>query len=103
MHRWHHGRHRREAGGAFSQGGIEHLADAGADTLLVSICDKVHNARRNRDDVGAIGFAVFDRFTAGYDGTRWYYHALLEVFDDRLGSTATVVAALREALERTYS
>jgi (p)ppGpp synthase/HD superfamily hydrolase len=81
---------------------IEHLVDAGADTLLVSICDKIHNARCIRDDVAVIGFAVFDRFTTGYDGTRWYYHALLEVFDNRLGSTAPVVGALREALERTY-
>jgi (p)ppGpp synthase/HD superfamily hydrolase len=81
---------------------IHHLLTADTDTLLVSVCDKIHNARCIRDDLAAIGPDVFDRFTAGYEGTRWYYDALLEVFETRLGPAAPVVIALRDALEKTY-
>jgi hypothetical protein len=35
-------------------------------------------------------------------GGQWYYHALLDVFEARLGSAAPVVVALRNALEATY-
>jgi len=82
---------------------IRHLKTSDPDTLLVSACDKVHNARCIRDDLAAIGPAVFDRFTAGYDGTRWYYQTLLTVFRTRLGRTAPVVVALRDALDATYT
>jgi GTP pyrophosphokinase len=81
---------------------IEHLSTAPADTILVSACDKLHNARCIRDDRATVGPTVFDRFTAGYDGTKWYYHALLEIFERRLGETTPVVSALREALAKTY-
>jgi GTP pyrophosphokinase len=75
---------------------------AETDMLLVSACDKVHNARCIRDDLAAVGLAVFDRFTAGYEGTKWYYGMLLQVFEVRLGRAVPVVVALRDALEATY-
>ena len=34
------------------------------DTLLVSCCDKLHNARAILSDLKTVGFSVFDRFTA---------------------------------------
>jgi len=50
---------------------IRHLRDAPLDTVLVSACDKLYNARAIAADVRSIGLAVFDRFNAGRDGTLW--------------------------------
>ncbi len=59
---------------------LAHLRDAPPDTLLVSACDKLHNARAIAADVRSIGDEVFTRFKAGREGTLWYYGALLDVF-----------------------
>jgi GTP pyrophosphokinase len=59
---------------------IAHLEHAGADVLLVSCADKLHNARSICTDLHTHGLAVFDRFNAGQEGTIWYYSALAETF-----------------------
>jgi len=64
---------------------IAHLATAPADALLVSLCDKVHNARTIAADIERRGEAYFDVFTGGPDGTRWYYRRLLDAFERRSG------------------
>ena len=63
---------------------IEHLDDVGQDVLLVSACDKLHNARAIVSDLSVHGPEVFTRFAGGRDGTLWYYDALAEVFSRRL-------------------
>ncbi|MGI9103596.1 MAG: HD domain-containing protein [Terriglobales bacterium] len=57
---------------------VEHEADP--DVRLVSIADKVHNARSVLADHYEIGDEVFTRFSKGKQGTLWYYRALLEAF-----------------------
>lgn len=60
---------------------VAHLADAPRDALLVSCCDKLHNARAIVSDLeGEAGHGVFGRFKAGPAGTLWYYGALAERF-----------------------
>ncbi len=51
---------------------LAHLARATDGTLLVSACDKLHNARAVVGDLEnpAVGFSAFDRFTGGVDGSR---------------------------------
>lgn len=58
-----------------------------ADSLLVSICDKLHNARTIGIDLRA-GHDVFARFNkdVGRDGVVWYYNELVRIFRARLGS-----------------
>jgi (p)ppGpp synthase/HD superfamily hydrolase len=73
------------------------LRDAPRDTLLVSACDKLHNARAIAADVRSIGADVFTRFKAGRDGTLWYYAALLDVFGARMGEGDPLVVELRAA------
>jgi len=63
---------------------IQHLREAGSDALLVSACDKLHNARSIVSDQRTIGNEMFSRFKAGKDQTLWYYASLAEVFQDRL-------------------
>jgi len=48
----------------------------GADVWLVSLADKVHNARTIVADLRTGGAPTLDRFTGGRDGTVWYYRTL---------------------------
>ena len=59
---------------------IRHLDQVGTDALLVSACDKLFNARAICTDFRSHGAGVFDRFTAGMEGTLWYYRALADAF-----------------------
>ncbi len=62
----------------FIQPGDE--AVAGANTWLVSCADKRHNARAIFTDLRQIGASVFEHFTAGRDGTLWYYGDVASAF-----------------------
>ena len=77
---------------------IAHLAHAPMDTLLVSGCDKLHNARAIAADRRLIGEVVFDRFKAGREGTLWYYDQLLEIFASRMGAESGLVLELTAAV-----
>lgn len=64
---------------------IAHLADVDDTTLLVSGCDKLHNARAILSDLEnpEVGGKVFDRFTGKRKGTLGYYQSLAEIFTKR--------------------
>jgi GTP pyrophosphokinase len=59
---------------------IAHLQHAPAAVHLVSIADKLHNARAILADYRTLGDTLWARFNGGRDGTLWYYQALLRVF-----------------------
>lgn len=60
---------------------IHHLKEnSDEETRIVSLADKVHNARTVLLDYIEIGESVFQRFTAGKEGTMWYYRALVDGF-----------------------
>lgn len=61
---------------------IAHLESAPAETLLVSACDKLHNARAIIQDLET-GHDVFARFTGERDGTLAYYYSLARIFVER--------------------
>lgn len=81
---------------------LAHLADADDDTLLVSGCDKLHNARAIVDDLERpqVGKRVFERFTGGRDGTLTYYRLLADLFTQR---DAAMAPALELAVERLHA
>lgn len=63
---------------------IAHLAkEAGADSLLVSAADKLHNARAIVRDVRRDGPAVWNRFNAKAPDILWYYEELAAIFATR--------------------
>lgn len=75
---------------------LKHLVDASDDTLLVSACDKLHNARAIVQDLEnpAVGTGVFDRFKAGRDGTLAYYESLTRTYVARGLAVAPVLDAV---------
>lgn len=81
---------------------IERLAVEADEVLLVSACDKLHNARAIVQDLQDpdIGTAVFERFTGERDGTLAYYYSLAALFTQRKipasAHLASVVARLHE-------
>jgi hypothetical protein len=78
---------------------IEHIPAMAADAALVSICDKLHNARSIVVDYLTLGDAIFERFNAGKDRTLWYYAEVTKSFmthhrQPASGELDRVVAAL---------
>lgn len=57
-----------------------HLGSASPSVRLVSNADKLHNARSIRSDLRVHGAALWSRFTAGREGTLWYYRSLVHAF-----------------------
>jgi len=81
---------------------IKHLRNEKADALLVSCCDKLHNARAIVTDLEnpQVGRAVFDRFTGKRDGTLRYYHSISGIFTRRKVRAA---AALDAVVKRMHA
>jgi (p)ppGpp synthase/HD superfamily hydrolase len=59
---------------------IAHLPEAPRDALLVSVADKVHNARSILIDLRSEGPAMFERFSGGREGVLWYYRTLVRTY-----------------------
>lgn len=56
---------------------IAHLARAKPDLKLISVADKLHNARCLERDLRQVGDEVWGRFSAPRDATLWYYRAVV--------------------------
>lgn len=69
------------------------LKHEATEQLLVSCCDKLHNARAILTDLHTHGNAVFMRFSASKENTLWYYRELSSVFSKRLKGTGGEVVA----------
>lgn len=76
---------------------LRRLADSGdPDVLLVSACDKLHNARSIVADLRSYGPALWERFTVTDPAEQlWYYQSLADCYPGR------VPPALADAVART--
>jgi (p)ppGpp synthase/HD superfamily hydrolase len=81
---------------------LAHLAEAPGEVVLVSGCDKLHNARAIVGDLRdpAVGTAVFERFTGKRDGTLWYYREIARILAMRHAPMANAVADAVAAMTR---
>jgi hypothetical protein len=61
---------------------LNKLSGKHRDSLLVSLADKVHNARAIRNDYGEIGDELWKRFAGDKNGTIWYYRELARIFSE---------------------
>jgi len=55
-----------------------------AQSLLVSLADKVDNAEAILQDYRVLGDDLWNRFTGGRQGTLWYYRSLSDLFSKAL-------------------
>jgi (p)ppGpp synthase/HD superfamily hydrolase len=62
---------------------LDHLRQADADIRLVSLADKLHNARSIVRDLRQAGPQSLSRFNGGKAGTLWYYHNLVNIFQEK--------------------
>lgn len=59
---------------------LKRLLDEEKDVRLVSLSDKVHNARSLILELRKGNASVWDQFKGGKEGTLWYYNTLKQVF-----------------------
>jgi len=84
---------------------LAHIANAPVPVRLVSNADKLHNARTILLDLRTLGPSLWGRFTAGKDGSLWYYRSLASAFAshgrsplvDELDRTVAEIEALAAA------
>lgn len=80
-----------------------YLADLpGSDpaVLLISIADKLHNARSVLTDWLQCGDEVYCRFTKGKAGTHWYYQEIIKCYRSSGKAPEHLVRELEETVER---
>lgn len=75
---------------------LAHLPEASSSVLLVSVTDKLHNARCILADYREIGEELWNRFKTRKEGTLWYYQELVRVYRQ----SAKLPTALVDELER---
>ena len=80
---------------------LAHLGDASPEVRLVSLADKLHNARSIYRDLQKNGNEIFDKFNGGKAGTLWYYSELAEIFNAR--DSNYMVMELKEVVEKIKS
>lgn len=80
---------------------IEHLWQASDDVLLVSLADKVHNARSILMDYREHGDAIWSRFAGGRDYAAWYLVELARLFAEKRPGPLTdeLARVVREIVE----
>jgi (p)ppGpp synthase/HD superfamily hydrolase len=76
---------------------LRQIATKSTEAILVTSCDKLHNATSILHDLRTVGPAVFERFTADRDGTLLYNRSLVTAPRPR------APAPLAERLELTVS
>ncbi len=81
-------------------GYLARLRTEDPEALLVTACDKLHNTRAIVADLETIGPVVFDRFTAGREGTLWYYREVEAVLRQRGNPVATALSTAVSEMER---
>lgn len=80
---------------------LAHLEDVAPNVLLVSVSDKLHNARAVLRDYRSLGEDLWGRFNGGKGGTLWYYRSLADLYRRRGGVPyAEELGAVVEELER---
>jgi (p)ppGpp synthase/HD superfamily hydrolase len=75
---------------------LERLRSEPEDVRLVSLADKLHNARTIVLDLRQNGEKIYDRFKGGKAGTLWYYRSLVQFFN--ASGPQTLAIELAEAV-----
>lgn len=74
------------------------IAGGSASARLIMAADKLHNAQSMLRDHRRLGSALWERFTAGREGTLWYYRGVIEAL--RQAGDVRLIDELAEAVQR---
>ena len=74
---------------------IKDIKNKTQDTLLVTLCDKYHNAHCILSDYQKIGDKIWDRFNASKQETFWYYESLYKKFKKYLKNHPELIKAYK--------
>jgi len=77
---------------------IERLWNEPPETLLVSVADKLYNARAILKEYRQIGSEVWSRFKRGGKQQLWYFDELIKVYEERC-STWQIVQELKRTVK----
>ncbi len=80
---------------------LKHLRAAPADVLLVSLADKLYNARAILLDLRQLGDELWRRFHTGKEEQLWYYRGLVTAFQH--SAQGSSLMPLVEELDRIVS
>lgn len=75
---------------------IAAMSHKSESALLVSICDKIHNARALLSDQRALGDAHWSRFNCTKEQSLWYYRSLVDQFRTRYNEFPRLQRAVAE-------
>jgi (p)ppGpp synthase/HD superfamily hydrolase len=70
---------------------VLHLESADDDVLLVSVADKLHNARSIANDLRIFGPTTLERFKGSTAELEWYYTSILTIAENRAVSPVLLV------------
>jgi (p)ppGpp synthase/HD superfamily hydrolase len=62
---------------------LRQLSSVSDEVIMVSLADKVHNARSIKHDLLFVGEKTWKRFAGGREGTLWYYSSLLDIYKQK--------------------
>lgn len=79
---------------------LRHLEGQEHRVLLVSACDKLHNARAILSDLRSCGQSVWLRFNRPEPDQLWYYRSLADAF---MAHVPAIPGRLADELDRTVS
>ena len=85
---------------------LQHLSVASAAAVLVSLADKIHNARSIAADRGraADEEEFWGRFNASREDQQWYYRELVDMYSRRVGDPeARITEAMVDELRRAIA
>lgn len=80
---------------------LDSLPGKQRDELLVSLADKLHNARAVLLDHREIGDEIWPRFKAGREEQLWYYGELLAAFEARADELGPAASSKLDDFRRT--
>jgi (p)ppGpp synthase/HD superfamily hydrolase len=70
---------------------LQHLREAPREVLLVSLADKLYNARSILFDLRQLGNDLWERFNVGKDEQLWYYCGLAVAFREALKTDSLIL------------
>ncbi|MEO6954922.1 MAG: HD domain-containing protein [Polyangia bacterium] len=82
---------------------LQHLVKSDNSVRLISMSDKLYNARAIVRDLEADGPKSFSKFSGGRDGVLWYYRSLVETYNRTSSKGTPLLEELTQAVDQMHA